>query len=431
MAFQPINDELGEKRKLERMDEKELPATKKIKKFQRDIRLFINTGVYATLNQNVNEINSRNLAEIETRPPFQDMNEGLGVGTEEETQCVAKAASADCEYSIGVGTPGQHAIVTIPHEMRLGTGDMQPGEATKNCDNLNIVIGTPIQHLAVTTTNNLEFGTADLTQGVATLVCASRSPYPTESGGGGDNVQRLNIGLGNVCDRVETGLVRGLASRNGVGTGNLTDMRVVTEGMIESVVVVRADDKLGPNVMPDKTQKHGFGTANLEEGLATAPNKTPKPNQIVTGAPDTIRNGIDVESVILRNVVDLKSLCGSPKTAKFKPPQKVSKVTLPDWLIKWQKLSNEQPPQKIAKKKLTLIIPPEQKEETKFPKSANSKKIANQKAKKEESGQKKHHQSAKKIKKNNAEKITSQETNPVPVSNVLICSKCCQKPNLN
>ena len=99
---------------------------------------------------------------------------------------------------------------------------------------------------------------------------------------------------------------------------------------------------------------------------------------------------IDVEGVILRNVNDLKSSCGSPKTAKFKPPKKVSKVTLPDWLIKWQKLSNEQPPTQNAKKKLTLIIPPKQKEETSFPKSAknSSKKIANPKAKKSESGQK-------------------------------------------
>ena len=112
-------------------------------------------------------------------------------------------------------------------------------------------------------------------------------------------------------------------------------------------------------------------------------------------------------------------MCGSPKTAKFKPPKKVSKVTLPDWLIKWQKLSNEQPPTQNAKKKLTLIIPPKQKEETSFPKSAknSSKKIANPKAKKSESGQKKHHQSAKKIKDKNAEKITSQKTNPVPVNN--------------
>ena len=154
------------------------------------------------------------------------MNEGFGVGTEGETQCVAKAASADCEYSIGVGTPGQHANVTIPHEMRLGTGGMQPGEATKDCDNLNIVIGTPIQHLAVTTTNNLDVGTADLTQGVATLVCATRSPSPTESGPEGDSVQRLNFGLGNMYDKVETGLVQGLAS--GVGTHELNPL-VVTE----------------------------------------------------------------------------------------------------------------------------------------------------------------------------------------------------------
>ena len=55
----------------------------------------------------------------------------------------------------------------------------------------------------------------------------------------------------------------------------------MTEGMIESVVLVGADEILGSNVMPDKAQRHGFGTANLDEGLATAPNNTPKPKGMV------------------------------------------------------------------------------------------------------------------------------------------------------
>ena len=105
----------------------------------------------------------------ETRPPFQDRTKGFGVGTEEETQGVA---TADCEYSFGVGTPGQHTDVTIPHKMRLGTASMQPGEATKYCNNPKIVIGTPSQHLDVTTTQDLEVGTAELSKGVATRVCA-------------------------------------------------------------------------------------------------------------------------------------------------------------------------------------------------------------------------------------------------------------------
>ena len=48
-----------------------------------------------------------------------------------------------------------------------------------------------------------------------------------------------------------------------------------------------------------------LGTEGLVQGLATS---------------QKLR--IDVEGVILRNVSDLKSLCGSPKTAKFKPPKK-------------------------------------------------------------------------------------------------------------
>ena len=131
MSNQPLNDEIGEKRKLV-VDEKELPATKKSKIFQKDIRVFINTGVYAILNKNTNEINSRNIVQIDTRPPSQDRNKGVGFGTEEETQGVA---AADCEYSSGVGTHGQHADVTIPHKMRLGTASKQQivaqGVATK------------------------------------------------------------------------------------------------------------------------------------------------------------------------------------------------------------------------------------------------------------------------------------------------------------
>ena len=84
VANQPLNDEIGEKRKLVLVDEKELPATKKSKIFQKDIMVFINTGVYTTLNKNTNEINSRNIAQIETRPPSQDRNKGFGFGTEEE-----------------------------------------------------------------------------------------------------------------------------------------------------------------------------------------------------------------------------------------------------------------------------------------------------------------------------------------------------------
>jgi hypothetical protein len=90
---------------------------------------------------------------------------------------------------------------------------------------------------------------------------------------------------------------------------------------------------------------------------------------LVQGFATTQKLRIDVEGVILRNVYYLKSLCGSPKTAKFKPPEKVSKVTLPDWLIKWQNLSNEQrpPSKKKCKEKINFDNPPKTNRGNKFP----------------------------------------------------------------
>ena len=73
-----------------------------------------------------------------------------------------------------------------------------------------------------------------------------------------------------------------------------------------------------------------LGTVSLAQGLATSKKLK-----------------IDVR---LRNISDMKGACGPPKIPNFKPPQKITKVTLPDWLIKWQKKSNEQPPEMRRKK---------------------------------------------------------------------------------
>ena len=54
-----------------------------------------------------------------------------------------------------------------------------------------------------------------------------------------------------------------------------------------------------------------------------------------------------------------KEIIGSPKKSNFKAKHKISKVTLPDWLIKWQTKCAESPPP--FKEIFTKIEPPKRK----------------------------------------------------------------------
>ena len=136
------------------------------------------------------------------------------------------------------------------------------------------------------------------TQGLGTAECMEQG-LATSGVGTQELIPRVGLEITKA-----TGIIKSVAismetshDENGVGTANLLDKVLATcetEGMIESGELSGVDDKLGSNVMPDQSQKNGFGTANMDKGLATAPRHTTKPNQTVTGAPDTIRNGIGV-----------------------------------------------------------------------------------------------------------------------------------------
>ena len=151
-----------------------------------------------------------------------------------------------------------------------------------------------------------------------------------------------------------------------------------------------------------------LGTDDLAKGLATCS-----------------MNGLDMNGVILRNVSSMKSSCGSPKTPTFKhskssksTKKKISKITLPDWLIKWQAISKELPP--INKnKKITLTIPPKKNcTQNIKPDNPKAEKLIIKKTK-TDTVEKNNHQNIQKIQDKNAEKnINSQKKEIVPVINM-------------
>jgi hypothetical protein len=93
---------------------------------------------------------------------------------------------------------------------------------------------------------------------------------------------------------------------------------------------------------------------------------------------------VDENGITLRTLKSLNSMCGSPKTPIFKHKKKISKVILPDWLLKWQKMSIESSPpfKKIKEKTLPKTITPINKgtkAKTIFDNSKRKKKIMDKK----------------------------------------------------
>ena len=131
----------------------------------------------------------------------------------------------------------------------------------------------------------------------------------------------------------------------GVGTGKMFDNGLAMSGMCQSIMSLHIDNKEAETTVT-RPSELGPDTADLAKGLAKCS-----------------MSGVDLDGVIWRNVSSMKSSCGSPKTPTFKSSkskQKISKIALPDWLIKWQTISKEHPPIN-ENKKITLTIPQKKK----------------------------------------------------------------------
>ena len=61
----------------------------------------------------------------------------------------------------------------------------------------------------------------------------------------------------------------------------------------------------------------------------------------------TLRLVLDKNEVVVTELNNVNGMKGSPKTTNFKSKKKISKVALPDWLIKWQTKCAESPPSRF------------------------------------------------------------------------------------
>ena len=203
----------------------------------------------------------------------------------------------------------------------------------------------------------------------------------------------------------------GLPSEPGFGIGQILniglascELRYGQEGVnIGSDVV---NDRQGVHDLAEQSQEHGLGTARKDKGLAKSDMDIPEPNPTTTTEiSDVLRVGngmpkldmglaqglvmckklnVDENGITLRTLKSMNSMCGSPKTPIFKHKKKISKVILPDWLLKWQKMSIESPPpfKKIKEKTLPKTITPLKKAtkaKTIFDNSKRKKKIMDKK----------------------------------------------------
>ena len=169
-AVMPVNEEVGEKRKSENVDENELPKAKKRKGFQQDIRIFVKQGVYDVTKHNINKIDSRNLTQTDpqdTEPA--DRNEDTNsvselipeiTGTTKTDEGVATSEEGlPSEPGFGIGQILNNGLASC--ELRYGQEGVNIGS-----DVVNDIQGV---HYPAEQSQEHGLGTARLDKGLAKL----------------------------------------------------------------------------------------------------------------------------------------------------------------------------------------------------------------------------------------------------------------------
>ena len=136
---------------------------------------------------------------------------------------------------------------------------------------------------------------------------------------------------------IENECEEGIGTKPGVGH-SLTDKGLATAGMPSMVTTPTGGMNMKASlvkIMCDTGEMivKRVGHGRVDKGLATLgvnENKFGKIPGVVNKLCAANRNG--------------KEIIGSPKKSNFKAKHKISKVTLPDWLIKWQTKCAESPP---------------------------------------------------------------------------------------
>ena len=153
-------------------------------------------------------------------------------------------------------------------------------------------------------------GTQVVTGDVTDLIGIDISlPEPTNCEATGENVD------------MEPGTGLGTAPMTNIVTGDVAS--IGNKGLMQGGKIVA---KPGSQDAPKSSQQKGTKVARLTQGLATG-----------------IMIGLDKNEVIMKNLNDVKSSAGSPKSTAFKNKKVTKKIALPEWLKKWQKIAAESP----------------------------------------------------------------------------------------
>ena len=83
----------------------------------------------------------------------------------------------------------------------------------------------------------------------------------------------------------------------------------------------------------------GVGSPRRQTATKKARNIGPEVASLTQELATKLRLGLDNNEVVVTELSNMNGMIGSPKTANFKSNKIISKVALPDWLIKWQKNS--------------------------------------------------------------------------------------------
>ena len=180
------------------------------------------------------------------------------------------------------------------------------------------------------TTNGVGTGYTD--KGVATRLC-------DEAPSAADKVVKTPTGGRSINDAMKQEKCRtGVGIEHGVGPSQ-TDKALTTAGVPIMVTTPTGGMNMKASLDQIVCETGGMivnrvGHGTIDKGLATlgvTENKFGKVSGIVNKLCAANRNG--------------KDMIGSPKKLNYKAKHKISKVTLPDWLIKWQtKCAEPHPP---------------------------------------------------------------------------------------
>ena len=114
-------------------------------------------------------------------------------------------------------------------------------------------------------------------------------------------------------------------------------------GIGETLTTVLAKE---PDTANNKIECHERNVENQGVQQATKMSQTQvnKAAKLGLEFATELRLGLNKNNVIMKSMSGVKSLTGSPKVTTFKQKITISKIALPEWLHKWQKLPLSNPP---------------------------------------------------------------------------------------